>query len=114
MAKKKAKKAVKKKSASAKKVPAKKKTPSLGRPTVTAEEKLFMLFKEDYHARQLFEFLRVETVGDLEQFSAKDIVSRLSKPIKQTVDRIRNKLAEKNRCLRDDLDFALQHGKADD
>src|SRR5688572_20919736 len=30
---------------------------SLGRPTVTAEEKLFMLFHEDYEARQVFEFL---------------------------------------------------------
>src|SRR5262245_23043349 len=39
------------------------KTASLGRPTITAEEKLFMLFHDDYHARQVFEFLRAESVG---------------------------------------------------
>src|SRR5438045_1792606 len=54
------------KKGAAKKRPAK--TISLGRPTVTAEEKLFMLFHEDYEARQVFEFLRAETVGDLEKF----------------------------------------------
>src|SRR6188472_735031 len=67
---------------------------SLGRPTITAEEKLFMLFHDDYHARQVFEFLRAETVGDLEQFSPQDIIHKLSRPIRETVDRIRVKLAE--------------------
>jgi hypothetical protein len=82
---------------------------SLGRPKVTAEEKLYLLFKDDYHARQIFEFLRAETVRDLEQFSPAEIVGRLSQPIRQTVDRIRKKLAEKNRCLKDDLAFAVEH-----
>jgi hypothetical protein len=41
-------------------------TVSLGRPKITGEEKLFLLFKEDYHARQVFDFLRVETVKDLD------------------------------------------------
>jgi hypothetical protein len=92
----------------------KKKTPkkiSLGRPTVTAEEKLFMLFHEDYEARQVFEFLRAETVGDLEQHSAQDIIHRLSRPIRETVDRIRTKLAERNRCLAGDEAFAAHHKK---
>ena len=40
---------------------------AIGRVLVTQEEKLYMLFKEDYHARQIFEFLRVETVKDLER-----------------------------------------------
>src|SRR5688572_9563472 len=71
---------------------------SLGRPTVTAEEKLFMLFHDDYEARQVFEFLRAETVGDLEQHTPQDIIHRLSRPIRETVDRIRKKLAERNRC----------------
>ena len=31
---------------------------SLGRPKVTGEEKLFLLFKQDYHARQVFSFKR--------------------------------------------------------
>src|SRR5436190_20416260 len=75
---------------------------SLGRPTVTAEEKLFMLFHDDFHARQIFEFLRAETVADLERFSPQEIIHRLSRPIRETVDRIRAKLAERNRCLADD------------
>ncbi|MGI8982821.1 MAG: hypothetical protein ACR2FY_26595 [Pirellulaceae bacterium] len=111
MAKKATKKPVKKSKAAAKKSAAKKpksktKEPSLGRPLVTNEEKLYMLFKEDYHARQIFEFLRVETVKDLEQFSAEQIVRLLSKPIRTTVDRIRQKLAEKNRHLLEDGEYA--------
>jgi hypothetical protein len=82
---------------------------SLGRPTVTAEEKLFMLFHEDYEARQVFQFLRAETVADLEKFSPQDIIHRLSRPIRETVDRIRAKLADRNRCLADDAQFAADH-----
>jgi hypothetical protein len=91
---------------------AKKKAPkkiSLGRPTVTAEEKLFMLFHDDYHARQIFEFLRAETVADLEQFTPQEIIHRLSRPIRETVDRIRTKLAERNRSLADDQEFAANY-----
>lgn len=98
------KKAGKSKAASPAKAPA---AVSLGRPKVTGEEKLYMLFKDDYHARQVFEFLRVETVKDLEQFAPQEIVHRLSLPIRQTVDRIRRLLAEKNRSLKDDREFAL-------
>src|SRR3954463_16584212 len=90
-----------------KKRPAKK--VSLGRPTVTAEEKLFMLFHEDYEARQVFQFLRAESVGDLERFTPLEIVHRLSRPIRETVDRIRRKLAERNRCLAGDEGFAAEH-----
>lgn len=82
--------------------------PALGRPKVTGEELLFMLFKEDYHARQIFDFLRVEKVRDLEQYSPQQIVKLLSRPITETVERIRRKLAEKNRCLRDDAEFAAE------
>jgi hypothetical protein len=111
MAKKISKKPVKKSKAAAKKATprrSKPKEPSLGRPLVTNEEKLYMLFKEDYHARQIFEFLRVETVKDLEQFSPEQIVRLLSKPIRTTVDRIRQKLAEKNRHLSEDVQFAAE------
>ena len=111
MAKKTSKKPVKKSKTAAKKSAPKKlksKEPSLGRPLVTNEEKLYMLFKEDYHARQIFEFLRVETVKDLEQFSPEQIVRLLSKPIRTTVDRIRQKLAEKNRHLLDDVEYAAE------
>src|SRR5262245_40011731 len=86
-----------------------KRKPSLGRPTVTAEEKLFMLFHEDYEARQVFEFLRAETVAELEQHTPQDIIHRLSRPIRETVDRIRKKLAERNRCLAGDEEFAVEH-----
>jgi len=93
--------------------PAKKKSarrkPPLGRPTITAEEKLFMLFHDDFHARQVFDFLRSETVGDLEQHSPQEIIHRLSRPIRETVDRIRQRLAERNRCLKDDEEFAAQY-----
>jgi hypothetical protein len=96
----------------AKKKIARKKPASLGRPVVTAEELLYMLFKDDYHARQIFEFLRVETVGELEHYSPQEIVNRLSRPVVESVDRIRRTLAEKNRCLAGDIDFALQHKAA--
>ncbi len=77
----------------------------IGRTLVSAEEKLYMLFKEDYHARQIFEFLRCETVKDLEQFSPEQIVRLLSKPIRATLERVRQKLAEKNRYLLDDAEY---------
>src|SRR5439155_21111172 len=106
-------KAASKKSAATKKPAARKavKEPevSLGRPLVTQEEKLYMLFQHDYHARQIFEFLRVETVKELEQFSPQQIVRRVSKPVFDTVDRIRQKLAEMKRSLRDDAEFAAEY-----
>jgi hypothetical protein len=85
---------------------------AIGRVLVTQEEKLYMLFKEDYHARQIFEFLRVETVKDLEQFSPQQIVKLLSQPIHGTVLRIRRKLAEKNRHLADDAEFVVEFKKS--
>jgi hypothetical protein len=84
------------------------KAPTLGRPKVTNEELLYMLFKEDYHARQVFEFLRVNNVKELEQFSAAEIIKRLSQPVRNTVERIRQTLANYNRCLADDIDYALE------
>jgi hypothetical protein len=83
--------------------------PSLGRPLVRIEEKLYLLFKEDYEARQIFEFLRVETVGDLEKFSAQQIIQILSTPVRRTVERIRERLAENKRSLRDDASFAREY-----
>ncbi|MGE0760031.1 MAG: hypothetical protein AB7F89_02400 [Pirellulaceae bacterium] len=78
----------------------------LGRPKVTGEELLYMLFKEDFHARNVFEFLGVQTVKELEKYSPQQIVGLLTRPITQTVERIRTKLAEKNRYLLDDVEFA--------
>lgn len=79
---------------------------SLGRPLVTQEEKLYMLFHDDYQARQVFEFLRVDTVKELEQFSQQQIVHMMSKPLRMTVDRIRQRLAQFKRSLKDDEHFA--------
>lgn len=82
---------------------------SLGRPKVTGEELLFLLFKEDYHAREVFNFLKVERVKELEQYSPQQIVEILSRPVTETVKRIRLKLAAKNRCLAGDEAFAAEH-----
>ena len=82
---------------------------SLGRPLVTQEEKLYMLFKGDYHARQIFEFLRVNTLKELEELSPQQIVRRVSKPVFDTVDRIRQMLAEMKRSLRDDEAYAKEY-----
>ena len=78
----------------------------LGRPLVTQEEKLYMLFHDDYQCRQVFEFLRVETVKELEQFSPHQIVHMMSRPIRLTIDRIRQRLAQYKRALKDDEQFA--------
>ena len=96
------------KAPSAKRKAPAKKAPSLGRPKVPADEQLYMLFKEDYHARSIFEFLRVNTVRELEQFSAAEIIKRLSQPVRDSVERIRTKLAAHNRCLAGDLEYALE------
>jgi hypothetical protein len=111
-AKKSVKSAVKKPAKATKKASAKRK-PTLGRPTITAEEKLFMLFHDDFHARQIFDFLRAETVGDLEQHSPQEIIHRLSRPIRETVERIRQRLAARNRCLKDDEEFAVEYKRSD-
>lgn len=97
-------KAVKRKATPARKT----KTVSLGRPKVTGDEKLYLLFREDFHARQVFEFLRAETVRELEQYSPQQIVDRLSAPLVETVQRIRRTLADLNRHLAGDEEFAQQ------
>jgi hypothetical protein len=81
---------------------------SLGRPKVAAEEELYHVFHQHYDARQVFEFLRVQTVRELEQFTPQEIFRRLTQPMRNTVDLIRRVLAEKNRHLAGDLEFALQ------
>lgn len=82
---------------------------SLGRPKVTGEEDLDLFFREDYHARQIFKFLQVQTVKELERYSASEILRRLSDPIKKTVERVRQLLAQYNRCLHGDETYALEH-----
>jgi hypothetical protein len=108
-AKKKAAKAAAKKPAVKKKTAAKSAAEALGRPKVTADEKLYWLFHDDFHARQVFEFLRVETVRELEEYSPQEIVRRLTQPVRDTVEKIRKALAEKNRHLKGDLPIALEY-----
>ena len=91
--------------------PAKAET-SLGRPLVTQEEKLYMLFHDDYQCRQVFEFLRVESVKELEEFTPQQIVHLMSRPIRLTVDRIRQRLAQFKRSLKDDEQFAAEFRQA--
>lgn len=86
--------------------------PVLGRPLVTQEEKLYMLFHDDYQCRQVFEFLRVETVKELEEYTPQQIVHLMSRPIRLTVDRIRKRLAEFKRALKEDGQFAADFQQA--
>jgi rhamnose utilization protein RhaD (predicted bifunctional aldolase and dehydrogenase) len=88
--------------------------PSLGRPLVTQEEKLYMLFHDDYQSRQVFEFLRVDTIKDLEEFTPQQIVHLMSRPIRLTVDRIRQRLAQFKRSLKDDEQYATEFRQAKD
>ncbi len=109
------KKSVKKKTktkAAKKKKQKKKAAKSLGRPRVTGDAKLEQFFKKDYEARQVFDFLRVETVKELEEFGPDEIVEKLTAPMMQTVKRIRKALAICNRCLKKDHKFALEFQRA--
>ncbi len=81
----------------------------LGRPKVTVDEELDLLFHDDFQARQVFAFLRVKTVGELERLGPQEIIDRLTAPTVATVERIRRRLAEKNRALSGDEAFAAAH-----
>ena len=81
---------------------------SLGRPRIPGDSPLYLLFKEDFQARQVFAFLGVETVSQLEAFGPKEILKRITLPLTETVERIRRKLAENNRCLAEDASYAIQ------
>ena len=86
--------------------------PSLGRPTAKIDAKLDELFLRDFKAREVFEFLRVKTLRELEQFSPQEIIDRLSAPMVQTVTRIRKSLAIRNRSLKGDKEFAAEFKSA--
>ena len=79
---------------------------SLGRARIPADARLDLVFQKDYQAREVFEFLRVETVRDLEQFGPAEILEKLTGPMVQTIQRIRKALALYNRCLANDQEFA--------
>jgi hypothetical protein len=80
--------------------------PSLGRPKAKIDAKLDALFLRDFKAREVFDFLNVDTLRDLEQFSPAEIIDKLTAPMVQTVTRIRKSLAIRNRSLKGDKEFA--------
>jgi hypothetical protein len=81
---------------------------SLGRPRLTADAKLDLIFQRDYQAREIFAFLSVQTLRELEEYSPDEIIERLTGPMVQTVQRIRKALAFGHRCLAGDRKFALE------
>jgi hypothetical protein len=93
--------AAKKPRAAARKRPA-----GLGRVKVSADARLDLVFQKDYQAREIFEFLKVQTLRELEQHGPDEIIERLTGPMVQTVQRIRKTLALINRHLAYDEKFA--------
>jgi hypothetical protein len=88
---------------------AKRKGPaSLGRVKVAADARLDHLFQKDYQAREIFDFLKVQTLRELEQHAPQEIIERLTGPMVQTVQRIRKTLALVHRHLAKDEKFAKE------
>jgi hypothetical protein len=98
--------AAKKSRASQKGSAARKRPTGLGRVKVSADARLDLVFQKDYQAREIFEFLKVQTLRELEQHGPDEIVERLTGPMVQTVQRIRKTLAMINRHLARDEKFA--------
>ena len=83
----------------------------MGPPKVVGEELLELVFRDDIYARQLFSFLGVRTVNELEKLTPNEIFDQASRPIRETLDRVRRQLALLNRTLRNDQTFALAYLK---
>jgi hypothetical protein len=80
----------------------------LGRPRLPSDARLDFVFQKDYQAREVFTFLGVHTIRELEEFGPDEIIKRLTGPMVQTVERIRKVLALSNRSLAKDRDYALK------
>ncbi len=91
-----------------KKRPSKSVSAILGRARVAATAELDQFFVKDYEARQVFTFLGVKSLKELETYSPDEIIEKLTGPMVQTVTRIRKALALQNRCLKGDQKFAAQ------
>ena len=65
------------------------KAKSLGRARIAGDARLDQFFQKDYQAREIFEFLGVHTLKELEAFGPDEIIERLTGPLVQTVQRIR-------------------------
>jgi hypothetical protein len=83
----------------------------LGRARVSGTAELDQYFLKDYEARQVFTFLGVKTLRELEDYSPQQIIDRLSAPMVQTVTRIRKALSMQNRYLAGDQKFAVEFKK---
>lgn len=83
----------------------------LGRARVSGTAELDQYFVKDYEARQVFTFLGVKTLKELEEYSPQQIIERLTAPMVQTVTRIRKALSLQNRCLAGDQKFAMEFKK---
>jgi hypothetical protein len=79
---------------------------ALGRVRVPSGARLDLVFQKDYQAREIFDFLKVQTIAELEQFGPDQIIERLTGPMVQSVQRIRKTLAMANRHLAKDEKFA--------
>lgn len=80
----------------------------LGRARVSGTAELDQYFLKDYEARQVFTFLGVKTLKELEEYSPQQIIDRLSAPMVQTLTRIRKALSMQNRYLTGDQKFAVE------
>jgi hypothetical protein len=96
------------KQACAKQPPARRKASGFGRVRVPVDARLDLVFQKDYQAREVFDFLKVQSIRELEQFAPDEILERLTGPMQQTVLRIRKTLALVNRHLARDEKFAKE------
>jgi hypothetical protein len=94
------------KTARVKKPAARRKSTGFGRVRVPVDARLDLVFQKDYQAREIFDFLKVQSIRELEQFAPDEIIERLTGPMMQTVLRIRKTLALVNRHLARDEKFA--------
>ena len=88
--------------------PRRKKSAGFGRVRVPVDARLDLVFQKDYQAREIFDFLKVQSIRELEQFAPDEILDRLTGPMQQTVLRIRKTLALLNRHLARDEKFAKE------
>jgi hypothetical protein len=96
------------KKASKKPAARRKKSTGFGRVRVPVDARLDLVFQKDYQAREIFDFLKVQSIRELEQFAPDEILERLTGPMQQTVLRIRKTLALVNRHLARDEKFAKE------
>jgi hypothetical protein len=94
------------KTAKVKKPTTRRKPSGFGRVRVPVDARLDLVFQKDYQAREIFDFLKVQTIRELEEFGPDEILDRLTGPMQQTVLRIRKTMALLNRHLARDEKFA--------